>query len=123
VIAIVGDFKTDEALAKVKKYFEAIPSQPAPPRPDLSQPAQKAERRKTLEDAFAQLARVDIAYRIPDGASPDYYALRVLSQILGSGQSSRLYQRLVRDEEVASGSGAYADQRRGPGLEQIFVTV
>jgi zinc protease len=123
VIAIVGDFKTDEALAKVKKYFEAIPSQPAPPRPDLSQPAQKAERRKTLEDAFAQLPRIDIAYRIPDGLSPDYYALRVMSQILGGGQSSRLYQRLVRDEEVAAGSGAYADQRRGPGLEQIFVTI
>jgi predicted Zn-dependent peptidase len=70
VIAIVGDFKTDEALAKVKKYFEEIPSQPAPPRPDLSQPAQKAERRKTLEDAFAQLPRIDIAYRIPDGLSP-----------------------------------------------------
>ena len=123
VIAIVGDFKTDEALAKVKKYFEAIPSQPAPPQPDLSQPAQKAERRKTLEDAFAQLPRIDIAYRIPDGVSPDYYALRVMSQILGSGQSSRLYQRLVRDEEVAAGSGAFANQRRGPGLEQIFVTL
>src|SRR5580704_8269328 len=45
-IAIVGDFKTDEALAKVKKYFEAIPSQPTPPRPDISQPEQTAERRK-----------------------------------------------------------------------------
>ena len=97
VIAIVGDFKSDEVLAKMKKYFEDIPSQPAPPKPDLSQPAQTAERRKTLEDAFAQLPRIDIAYRIPDGLSADYYALRVLSQILGSGQSSRLYQRLVRD--------------------------
>jgi predicted Zn-dependent peptidase len=107
----------------MKKYFEDIPSQPAPPKPDLSQPAQTGERRKTLEDAFAQLPRIDIAYRIPDGLSGDYYALRVLSQILGSGQSSRLYQRLVRDQELAGGTGAVANQRRGPGLEQIFVTV
>jgi predicted Zn-dependent peptidase len=122
-IAIVGDFKTDEVLAKMKKYFEDIPSQPAPPRPDLSQGEQKAERRKTLEDAFAQLPRIDIAYRIPDGTTADYYALRVMSQILGSGQSSRFTQRLVRDQELAAGAFAFANQRRGPGLEQIAVTV
>jgi zinc protease len=121
-IAIVGDFKTDDVLAKMKKYFEDIPSQPAPPRPDMSQPDQKAERRKTLEDAFAQLPRIDIAYRIPDGTTADYYALRVMSQILGSGQSSRFYQRLVRDQEMAAGAFAFANQRRGPGLEQIQVT-
>lgn len=118
----MGDFKTDEVLAKMKKYFEDIPSQPAPPRPDMSQPEQKAERRKTLEDAFAQLARIDIVYRIPDGASADYYALRVMSQVLSSGQSSRFYQRLVRDQELAAGAQAFANQRRGPGLEQIAIT-
>jgi len=121
VIAIVGDFKTDEALAKVKKYFEEIPSQPPPPRPDVSQPAQKEERRKTLEDTFAQLPRIDIMYRIPEGQHPDYFAMRVACQILGSGQSSRLTQKLVRDQEVASGSSAFAGQRRGPGLAQISV--
>lgn len=122
VIAIVGDFKTDDVLAKAKKYFEDIPSQPAPPKPDLSQPAQKAERRKTLQDAFAQLARIDIAYRIPDGTSADYYALRVMSVVLSGGQSSRFYQRLVREQELATGAVAFANQRRGPGLEQISVT-
>ncbi len=123
VIAVVGDFKTDDVLSKMKKYFEDIPAQPAPPKPDLSQPAQKAERRKTLEDAFAQQPRIDIAYRIPDGLNPDYYALRAMSQILGSGQSSRLYQRLVRDQELATSSGAYPGQRRGPALEQISVGI
>ena len=122
-IAIVGDFKSDELLAKMKKYFESIPAQPPPPQPDMAEPEQKAERRKTLEDAFAQLPRLDIAYRIPDGATADYYALRVMSQILGSGQSSRMYQRLVRDQELAAGAFAFANQRRGPGLEQIAITV
>jgi predicted Zn-dependent peptidase len=80
-VVIVGDFKTDEALAKVKKYFESIPSQPAPPKPDFSQPDQKAERRKTIEDPFAQLPRIDIVYRVPPGDSADYYALAVMSRI------------------------------------------
>jgi predicted Zn-dependent peptidase len=123
VIAVVGDFKADEALAKIKKYFEEIPSQPAPPKPDTSQPEQKGERRKTLDDPFATLPRIDIAYRIPEGQTPDYYALRVMSQILGAGQSSRMYQRFVRDQELATGASAFANSRRGPGLEQITVTV
>jgi predicted Zn-dependent peptidase len=123
VIAIVGDFKSEEVLAKAKKYFEEIPAQPAPPKPDLSQPEQKAERRKTIEDAFAQLPRIDFAWRIPDGSTADYYALRVMSQVLGAGQSSRLYQRFVRDQEVAAAVGAFANQRRGPGLEQVIVAV
>jgi len=123
VIAIVGDFKTDDVLARVKKYFEDIPSQPPPPRPDVSQPEQKGERRKTLEDNFAQLPRIDVMYRIPEGINPDYYAMRVACQILGSGQSSRLNQTLVRDQEVAANAGAFAAQRRGPGLAQISVMV
>src|SRR6185295_13154726 len=55
------------------------------------------------------------------GQHPDYFAMRVACQILGSGQSSRLTQKLVRDQEVASSSGAFADQRRGPSLVQISV--
>jgi zinc protease len=107
----------------VKKYFESIPSQPAPPRPDISQPEQRAERRKQLEDPFAQLPRIDIMYRIPAGDSPDYYPLSVLSRVLSGGQSSRLYQKLVKDAEVASNANAFANQRPGPSLERISVTV
>jgi len=122
-IAIVGDFNADEAVAKVKKYFESIPAQPTSPRPDISQPDQTAERRKQLEDPFAQFPRIDIVYRIPAGDSPDYYSLSVMSRILSSGQSSRLYQKLIKDAEVASTAGAFTGQRPGPSLEQISVTV
>ncbi len=121
VVAIVGDFKTDELMAKVKKYFDAIPSQPNPPQPDMAEPEQKAERRKTLEDAFAQLPRLDIVYKIGPGNTADYYALRVMSQILGAGQSSRLYQRLVKEQEMATGAFAFTAEQRGPGLEQFSV--
>jgi predicted Zn-dependent peptidase len=122
VIAIVGDFKSEDLMANVKKYFEGIPSQPPPPQPDMAEPEQKAERRKTLEDPFAQLPRLDIAYKIGPGNTADYYALRVMSQILGSGQSSRLYQRLVKEQEVATGAFAFTAEQRGPGLEQFIVT-
>jgi len=41
VLVLVGDFKTSEVLPKIEKYFGAIPSQPAPPAPDMSESKQK----------------------------------------------------------------------------------
>src|ERR1017187_635267 len=121
VVAIVGDFKSDELMAKVKKYFEEIPAQPAPPQPDMAEPEQKAERRKTLEDAFAQLPRLDIMYKIGPGNTPDYFALRVMSQILGRSEERRVYQRLVKEQEMAAAAGAGTTEQRGPGLERFFI--
>ena len=119
VITLVGDFKTDEALAKVKKYFETIPSQPAPPVPDMTEPEQKAERRANVEDGFARVPRVDIIYKMPAGDSPDFYALSLLGRIIGSGNSSRLYQKLVKEQEIATAVFAAAQEKRGPSLFQI----
>jgi len=123
VLTLVGDFKSAEALAKIEKYFGDIPSQPAPPAPDMSEPKQKAERRKTLDDPLAQLARIDIGYQIPPRNTPDYYALYVLGEILSTGQSSRFYQKLVKDKQVAVQVGVGPDERRGPGLFIIDVVV
>lgn len=123
VLALVGDFKADEALAKIKKYFEDIPSQPAPPRPDMTEPAQTAERRKSLEDNFAQIPRIDIDYKIPAYDMPDYMPLNVAMSILGSSQSSRLYQKLVKEDQLAANVFANAGSRRATGLASIIALV
>jgi len=119
VLALVGDFKSEDALAKIKKYFEDIPSQPPPPRPDMTEPPQTAERRKTIEDNFAQIARLDINYKIPSYDSPDYMPLNVAMSILGSGQSSRLYQKLVKEAQLATAVFANAGARRATGLAAV----
>src|SRR5262249_37179811 len=95
VLVLVGDFKSDEALAKVRKYFEDIPQHTPPPAPNMTEPKQTAERRKTKEDALADLTSIDIVFKIPPGNTPDWYALSVAGVILSEGQSSRLYQKLV----------------------------
>ncbi len=123
VLALVGDFKKEEVLAKVKKYFEDIPSQTAPARPDMTEPAQTAERRKSIEDGFAQVPRVDIVYKIPSYTSPDYMPMNVLMSILGSGQSSRLYQKLVKEKEQAANVFANAAARRATGLASVIALV
>ena len=120
VLTLVGDFKTADALAKVKKYFESIPAQPTPPPPDMTEPEQKAERRATIDDGFARAPRLDIVYKMPAGNTPDYYALGLLGQILAGGQSSRLYQKLVKEREVVQNIFGGAQERRGPSLFSII---
>jgi len=116
VLSLVGDFKAADALAKIKKYFEGIPSQPAPPAVDMTEPAQTAERRSQTEDSFARLPRLDIVYKAVPGNTSDWYALDMLGDILFGGPSSRLYQELVKEKNVALQVGGGVDERRGPGL-------
>lgn len=121
VLTLVGDFDPKVALAKVEKYFGAIPSQPAPKPVDMTEPEQKGERRKTIEDNFAQIPRVDIVFKVPQGNTPEYFAADVLGDILAGGPSSRLYQKLVKEKELAVMVGGGTWEHRGPSLEIFSV--
>jgi len=123
VLSIVGDVDTKTALEKTRKYFESIPAQPAPPEVDMTEPAQKEERRATIEDALARITRIDMMHKIPPSSSPDYDALQVLATVLSGGRSSRLNENIVRQKQLASNIGAFAGQSRGPGLFGIVATM
>lgn len=122
-LALVGDFKLDAALSKIKKYFEAIPSQPAPPAVDTTEPVQTAERRFTVDDPLARLPQILMGYKGIVGNTADAYAMQVLNQALATGQSSRLYQKLVKEKELVAGVFAFANAMRGNGDYQITATV
>ncbi|MGB0037017.1 MAG: pitrilysin family protein [Candidatus Acidiferrales bacterium] len=113
-VTLVGDFDPDEALAKVKKYFGAIPPQPAPPKVDLAEEAHYGERRELIHDPLARLPEIDIAYRTAPGNTPENFAALELAVILGQGESSRLYQHLVKDKQLASQVAVFAEMRIGP---------
>ena len=123
VLALVGDFKTADALKKIKDYFERIPRQPDPPAVDMTEPEQKAERRASVDDTLARLPQVDIAFKTVPGNTPDFYALQVLSAALQQGQSSRLYQALVKDKQLVQSVGGFADEKRGTGAFYTSATV
>ncbi|MFN0124109.1 MAG: M16 family metallopeptidase [Blastocatellia bacterium] len=122
-LALVGDFKTADALAKIRKHFESIPAQPAPPAVDATEPPQTAERRFTVEDPLARLPQVMIGYKGIVSNTADAYAMQVMSQALASGQSSRLYQKLVREKELVAGIFGFVSSRRGQGAYLIQATV
>jgi predicted Zn-dependent peptidase len=123
VLALVGDLDTRETLEKVKKYFGGIPRQEPPRQVDFSQPDQTAERREVIPDPLARLARISYAYRIPPANSPDIDALTMMNTILANGQSSRLYQRLVKETESAQQVSGSVDDRIGPGLYYLTAMV
>ncbi len=114
VLAIAGDVDEKTALEKVRKYFEGIPSGPPPPPLDTTEPVQKEERRTVINDPLARLTLVDIAYQVPGGINPDMDALSALATVMGSGRSSRLYESLVRQQQVAVQAGAGVVQAKGP---------
>jgi len=120
VLALVGDLEPAEALEKVKKYFGGIPSQPQPPKVDLAEPEHYGERRETIEDPLARLPQIIMAYHLPPGNTPENDALQVLANILGTGESSRLYQHLVKDKQVATSIQVQPDARIGPSLFYIL---
>ena len=123
VLVLVGDFKTAEALKKIKQSFESIPRQPDPPAVDMTEPAQTAERRATVEDALARLPAVDIGFKAVPGNTADFYALQVLSAALQSGQSSRLYQALVKDKQMVQSVSGFMDEKVGTGALYTSATV
>jgi zinc protease len=122
VLTVVGDVKTSEVLEKARKYFERIPSQPAPPPVDMTEPPQKEERRQTIDDALARLPRVDIVFHTPPALAPDDDALTVLANILASGRSSRMYDSVVRQRQLSAGVAVNAADTRGPGLFHVGAT-
>jgi predicted Zn-dependent peptidase len=122
VLTLVGDLDPQETLEKVKRYFAAIPSQPAPPQVDLAEPEHYVERREVVYDPLARLPQVLISYHIPPGDTAENFAVQVLADVLSTGQSSRFYQHLVKEKQLAASIETDADARVGPGLLYITAT-
>ncbi|HKY43606.1 MAG TPA: insulinase family protein [Pyrinomonadaceae bacterium] len=120
VISVVGDFDNAEARALVEKYFSNIPAQPKPPGVDVSEPDEVALRDETFHDPLAPAPAFVLGWKIPERRSPEFYALSLAGTLLFEGDSSRLYQKLVKgDESVVSIEGGI-DERRGPSALYIF---
>lgn len=101
VLTIVGDVDVNEVKKMVEKHFAAIPSQPLPARADLSEPAQTKEKRVSQSDKLANLPALATGYHVPPQNSPDFPAMALLVQILQGDDSSRWYQRLVKEKELS----------------------
>jgi len=90
VLAVVGDVKAEDVFAKAEQYFAAIPRRNVPAKPDVNEPAQKAERRETQQDKLAKLPAFALGYRMPERNSPDAVVAAVVGDLLNNGDASLL---------------------------------
>jgi predicted Zn-dependent peptidase len=100
VLTIVGDVDSAEVKKMIEKHFGTLAAQPAPPKADLTEPAQTKEKRVSQPDKLANLPALATGYHIPAQSSPDFPAMALLVQILQGDDSSRWYQRLVKEKEL-----------------------
>ncbi len=127
VLVVAGDFEAGHAAALVERHFGDIPAGPVPDRPSFAEPPPDAERRSRVEDGRAPLPAVAVGYRVPDpvGAFDEYLATLLAIDVLVDGSASRLAQRLVQRDRLATHVGGYAGTfgdvfaQRDPVISQI----
>ena len=102
-LVLVGDFESAHALALVKQYFDRVPRAKHPvPRDIPREPRQEAERRVTLTQSENwPLPAVIVVHHITYDGHPDAYPLHIAAKVLSDGESSRIYRRLVYDNQLA----------------------
>jgi len=100
-LVLVGDFESKEAMDLVSRYLGRVPKATRPvPRDIPAEPPQVKERRIRLEENVP-LPAVVIAHHITYDGHPDSYPLHIASKVLSDGQSSRIYRKLVYEDQMA----------------------
>jgi len=119
VLSLSGAFDIDEAKRLIEFYFGDISSQPLPSELDVSEPDEVALTFREWEDPLAPFPAFLIGWKIPKRRSHEFNALYLAGKILYDGDSSRLYQKLVKGDESVIQLFGFTDERRGPS--SIFI--
>ena len=109
VLTIAGDFAVDEARTLVERYFGQIAARAVPERRSFFEPVRAEERRSHLVDKLAPRPALAIGYRTPDpeGDLTAFLAHFLLTDVLTSGDASRLERRLVQRDRSVIGISSY----------------
>ena len=133
VMAIAGDFETDQMLERIRELYEPIPGGQKSMRLSRPEPEQKGEVRLSVEGP-GETTYVQACYRFPNASHPDFFPLTVLDSLLAgpsnlnffgggiSNKTSRLYRALVEKEYTVSMSGG-AQATIDPFLYTISLTI
>ncbi len=107
VLVIAGDITPDAAYEKVLKYFGNIPSGPTLTRPGVNIPKRTGETRATFQDRVPE-SQVVMVWNTAEWGSNDAAYLDLVSDVLGTGKTSRLYKKLVYDLQLCTSVFCFA---------------
>ncbi|MGE5180058.1 MAG: M16 family metallopeptidase [Bacteroidota bacterium] len=121
-MVVTGDVTPGEIFALAERYMGPIPAEPHPGRVGPAEPAQLGERRVEVRKA-GQVPLLEVSYHVGTPRDADAPALDLLHMILTTGESSRLYQRLIDKERAAVSVSSYVMEGFDPGLITFSVTL
>jgi zinc protease len=122
VLVIAGDITADEALNKVKKYFGNIPSGPSLSVPEVNIAKRTEDSRLSYEDMITE-PRISMYWNTPEWGTKEAAYLGIVSDVLATGKSSRLFKKLVYEDQTATITGAFNFPRELGGLFSMSVRV
>ncbi len=115
ILVVGGNVKTEEVKKLAEKWFEPIPAGDKYERNLIQEEVQTAARQETVK-AKVPLNAIYVAFKMPGRLNADYYAFDLLSDILSRGQSSRLYNSLLKEQKLFSDINAYISSSLDAGL-------
>jgi len=121
VLVLAGDIDAETALKKVEYYFGDVPAGPPVARYEKWIPKIAGTRRQKVSDRVPQ-ARLYKVWNVPRYGESDTSYLELVSRVLASGKTSRLYKRLVYDDQSATDVSAFVDRREISGQFWIIAT-
>jgi zinc protease len=121
-LVVAGDFDEEEALALIQQHYGKIPAARLPRFVPSTEPPQRRERSLELQRP-TPAAKLALGYRAPSFRDRDYPALALASEVLFGGRSSRLFSRMVRDEEIATDLHGSLAPFSDAGLYEIWVSL
>lgn len=107
ILVIAGDVVAADVVQLAEKWFGGIPSG-VPYLRALPQESPQLEARRDVVEADVPLNSIYIAFHGPSRLDSNYHAADLLTDLLGGGQSARLYRSLVKEHELFSQIGAYS---------------
>lgn len=119
VLSIAGDIDTQRTIELIEKYFGTIPAGKEIIRTVINDEPLHNEKIENIYDDV-QLPGIFFAYKIPKELSDEYYDFDILSDILSTGESSRLYKQLVYEKQLVSEIGCWAEGKEYAGLFHMY---
>lgn len=120
ILVLAGDVTRAEAEPLVERWFGDIPRGNQPPPVTIDVPERDGPTYLETDDHHANAAAAILGWIVPQAPDAQNDAARILAEILGSGESSRLYDRMVRTDATALDVSASVDGRRGPDLFMAY---
>lgn len=115
VLCVAGNVTTEQVKELAEKWFGPIPKGDVPKR-NLPQEPKQTEARELTFEADVPLNAIWMAWHVGDRLSPTYQAVDLITEVMGNGQSSRLYQSLVKEQQIFSSISCYHTGSHDPGL-------